>query len=78
MSCRVDTVNVRGDDEAREIQRTLNADRRHLSDEQRREIAVTLRREGHSNYAIAGALGTSEHTVRRDVRREDKQVLDLA
>lgn len=62
-------VTVADDDEAREIARTLNADRRHLTDEQRREIAADLRREGHSERAIAGALGTSQATVHRDLKR---------
>lgn len=49
-----------------EIARTLNADRRHLSDEQRREVAAALRQEGHSLRAIAGALGISHEQVRHD------------
>ncbi len=40
---RVDVVSVSNDDEAREIARTLNADRRHLSAEQRREVVADLR-----------------------------------
>lgn len=50
-----------------EIARTLNSDRRHLTDEQRRDVAVALRQDGHSLRAIAGALGTSKDTVARDL-----------
>ena len=64
---RVDTVTVADDDEAREIARTLNADRRHLSVEQRREMVVALREEGHSLRAIAGAVGASHVQVKRDL-----------
>lgn len=67
---RVDVVSVAGDDEAREIARTLNADRRQLTEEQRRAVVVELRREGHSERAIAGALGVSQPTVHRDLARE--------
>lgn len=70
-------VDVRGDagDECgadcREMARTLNSDRRHLTDEQRREVALALRRYGHSERAIAGALGTSQATVHRDLNSGD-------
>lgn len=59
------------DDERREIARTLNADRRQLTEEQRRAVVVELRQAGHSLRAIAGALGTSEPTVRRDLDRAE-------
>lgn len=64
---RVDVVQVRDEDEAREIQHTLNADRRQLTEEQRREVALALRQEGHSFRAIAGALGVSHQTVANDL-----------
>lgn len=64
---RVDVVTVADDAEAQEIQRTLNADRRQLTEEQRREVAAALRAEGHSLRAIAGALGVSHEQVRQDV-----------
>lgn len=68
---RVDVVNVRDGAEAAEIQRTLNADRRQLTEEQRRQVVATLRQEGrHSERAIAGALGVSQPTVHRDLTRE--------
>ena len=54
-------------DEAREIARTLNSDRRHLSLEQRREVVVALREDGHSQRAIANALGVSRKAVRNDL-----------
>jgi ParB-like chromosome segregation protein Spo0J len=65
------------DDERREIARTLNSDRRHLSEEQRRTVVaslatetVTIRGEEvakHSPNAIAGALGVSLKTVQDDI-----------
>lgn len=73
-------VDVRGDDgdecgpDCLEMARTLNSDRRHLTDEQRRKVAVSLRQDGHSLRAIAGALGTSKDTVARDL--DDSGVSD--
>lgn len=64
---RVDVVTVEDDDQAREIARTLNADRRQLTPEKRQEVAAALIEKGHSYRAIAGALGVSHVTVRRDV-----------
>lgn len=64
---RVDVVQVNSDEDGREIQRTLNADRRQLSEQQRQEVALALRQEGHSYRAIAGALGVDHKTVRADV-----------
>ncbi len=63
---RVDIVTVADDAEAREIARTLNADRRHLSAEQRQEVVRALREKGHSIPAIAGALGIGQGTAQRD------------
>jgi transposase-like protein len=60
-------VKVADEAEAREYARTLNADRRHLTPDQRRAVVGTLREQGHSLRAIAGAVGVSEPTVRRDV-----------
>lgn len=62
-----DVREVADEAEAREIARTLNADRRHLSVEQRREVVVALREEGHSQRAIAGALGVSQSLVSKDL-----------
>ena len=59
-------IHVADDDEAREIARTLNADRRQLTEEQRREVSIELRKGGHSIRAIAGALGVPPATTQRD------------
>lgn len=64
---RVDVREVADADEAREIARTLNSDRRHLTDEQRRAVAAELRHQGHSYRAIGGALGVSHTQARHDV-----------
>jgi site-specific DNA-methyltransferase (adenine-specific) len=64
---RVDVVNVESDEQRREIARTLNADRRHLSVDQRREVVADLREKGHSLRAIAGAVGASKSQVERDL-----------
>lgn len=64
---RVDVVNVESDEQAREIAATLNTDRRQLDASQRREIVAALREQGHSTTAIAGAVGVSDETVRRDL-----------
>lgn len=63
---RVDLVTVTDEDEAREIARTLNADRRMLDEDQRKAVAVQLRKDGHSIRAIAGALGVPQATAQRD------------
>lgn len=55
------------DDERREIARTLNSDRRQLSEEQRLSVTKALREQGHTLRAIAGALGVSKSTVANDV-----------
>jgi ParB-like chromosome segregation protein Spo0J len=68
---RVDLVTVTDDEEAREIAVTLNADRRQMDAEQRREVHVALARTGHSERAIAGATGFSKATVRRDIERAE-------
>lgn len=63
------TVTVADDDEAREIARTLNADRRHLTDEQRREVVAHLRGLGHSLRAIGAAVGIDKKQVQRDLEK---------
>jgi len=60
------------DDERREIARTLNSDRRQLTEDQRRSVAVELRQQGHSYRAIAGALGVDHKTVMTDVRKAEE------
>lgn len=57
---------VEDDDEARELARTLNADRRHLTVEQRRDMVAHLREQGHSYRAIGEALGVSHEQARKD------------
>lgn len=54
---------VRDQEEANAISRTLNADRRHLTPKQLREIGAVLRQEGHSIRSIAQALGTPKSTM---------------
>lgn len=66
---RVDVHQVADETEAREIARTLNSDRRHLTDEQRRDVVAALRSQGHSLRAIAGAVGVDKRTVQRDITR---------
>ena len=69
VDCPTIVRQVNGDDEANEIARTLNMDRRHLSAEDRRRMVEALRSEGHSYRAIAGALGVSKDTIARDADR---------
>lgn len=64
---RVDVIVVEDDVHAAEIARTLNSDRRQLSEEQRREVAAVLRSEGHSLRAIAAAVGVSAKTIHQDL-----------
>jgi ParB-like chromosome segregation protein Spo0J len=64
---RVDIHVVSDADEAAEIARTLNTDRRHLDPAQRREMVAELRSQGHSTRAIAGAVGVDAKTVRNDL-----------
>ncbi|WP_435109415.1 hypothetical protein [Nocardiopsis synnemataformans] len=62
-------VTVADADEAADLRRTLNADRRQLTDAQRRALVGDLREKGHSTRAIAGAVGASKSTVDRDIQR---------
>lgn len=64
---RVDVISVADDEEAREIARTLNTDRRQLEPEQRRAVEVAMREAGHSLRAIGQALGVSGEQVRQDL-----------
>ena len=63
----VDIVLVNDEEESAEIQRTLNADRRQLDAEQRKQIVAALREKNHSYRAIAGAVGSSKSQVERDI-----------
>lgn len=74
---RLDVIQVADEDEAREIARTLNSDRRQLTEEQRRDVVRALAEETvklrgeevakHTPRAIAGALGVSLKTVQDDL-----------
>ena len=63
---RVDFQVVESDEEAEQIATALNAVRRQLDKEQRKEVARALRKAGHSTPAIGNALGVSHTTVQRD------------
>lgn len=67
VSYPVSTIDVADDEHATELAQTLNTDRRHLSPDQRRELVIDLRAQGHSERAIAGALGVGNGTVHRDL-----------
>lgn len=63
----VNIIEVADDEEAAEIARTLNEDRRPMAKEDRLPIVKALREEGHSLRAIAGAMGVSQTQVKRDL-----------
>jgi ParB-like nuclease domain len=67
----VQVREVADENEFRAIARTLNADRRHLTIEQRREMVMALREDGHSHRAIAQALGTTKGAVQYDLEQLD-------
>lgn len=60
---------VRDDEHANELAYSLNADRRQMSVEQRREVVAELRGQGFSFRAIADVVGVDPATVHRDVKR---------
>jgi len=64
---KIEVRRVRSEDEALELARTLNEDRRQLPLDQRREVVADLRSEGHSVRAIGGALGVSKSTIQDDL-----------
>lgn len=64
---RVDVLTVANDDEAKEIARTLNADRRQLDPAQRQAVVAHLRQQGHSLRAIGKAVGVDHKTVQNDL-----------
>ena len=53
------------DDERREIAHTLNADRRQMTDEQRRQVAADLFAAGHSEPSVAAVINVSQPTAHR-------------
>lgn len=59
---------VESEEEAREIARSLNEDRRAMAREQRLPVVAELRQQGHSERAIAGAVGVSKAQVHRDLQ----------
>lgn len=73
MECPTQALQVSDEDEGRLIALTLNADRRHLTTEQRREIVASLRSEGHSIRAIANAHGVALATVVKDLEKTGVQ-----
>ena len=75
VSYRVQTMEVSDDEEALTIARTLNAERRQLTEEQRRLVAFDLRQEGHSYRAIGAALGVSHVQAMTDVKRAMDEVV---
>lgn len=67
-----------------EIARTLNSDRRHLTDEQRKAVVLHLAQQVdehgiglHSPNAIADAVGVDEKTVRNDLATSDQSEVAL-
>lgn len=58
---------VRSDDDANALAYTLNADRRHMTRDQRLAIVADLRAQGFSLRAIAGAVGIDKRQVQRDL-----------
>lgn len=63
----VNIVEVADEEEALEIARTLNEDRRAMPKQERLPVVQALREEGHSLRAIAGAVGVDQRTVQRDL-----------
>lgn len=72
---RVDEITVADDEEAREVARTLNADRRHLTEDQRREVHIALRQDGHSYRAIARVTGVDPMTVYHDTATVERSTV---
>lgn len=78
MDCPTREVWARDDDHRRELARTTNEDRRQLLDiDKRRAEVARLREQGHSQNAIAGALGVSQSTVRDDLKTQASRATNL-
>ncbi len=71
VSCEQKVYPVSTPEQALELAETLNMDRRHLDRDTRATLAKSLREQGHSLRAIAGALGSSPQTVMRDLDEQD-------
>lgn len=72
---RIDVMQVADDDEAREIARTLNSDRRHLDEEQRLAVAARMREEGRSLRQIGEALAHADGHYDKPVHPQEVQRL---
>jgi ParB-like chromosome segregation protein Spo0J len=55
-------------EQKRDLALSLNEDRRHLSPEDRRELALRLRQEGKSYREIGDRLGIGKSTAQRDLQ----------
>jgi hypothetical protein len=64
---------ILGDAEVKDYIIRRNIYRRHLTPALRREIVGELRQEGKSTRQIAGMIGTSEGTVRNDLKASGAQ-----
>jgi ParB-like chromosome segregation protein Spo0J len=60
-------VQIRDDVEAKAIAFSLNVDRRVIPPQDRKRVAIELRKAGHSLRAIGGALSVSKSQVALDV-----------
>ena len=74
--CEQKVYPVSTPEQALELAETLNMDRRHLDRDTRATLAVSLREQGHSLRAIAGALGVHHSTVSEDLSAEDVPLSD--
>lgn len=75
ITCPQVARSVRDDDDANALAYSLNADRRHMTRDDRLEVVAHLREQGYSLRAIAGAVGVSLGQVQRDMAKtEDTQV----
>lgn len=74
VTCPQVSRRVRDDEDANELAYSLNADRRQMSAEQRRQVVADLREQGYSLRAIAGVVGVSHQQVTRDLNKAEQQV----
>lgn len=72
ITCPQVVRNVKDDDDANALAYSLNADRRHMTREDRMKVVVHLREQGYSLRAIAGAVGVSDAQVRRDIEKDEQ------
>lgn len=68
VDCPTMVHEVEDADHALELAATLNSIRRHLTIEQRQVMVVYLRQQGHSQRAIADAVGVDHKTVHNDLK----------